>query len=59
MAKPVSISLTKKEQSLVLSSFKKGMSAYAIADMHNMPRRQVMSLLESKGKCSYSEGSYN
>jgi sugar-specific transcriptional regulator TrmB len=60
MARPNSITLSKKEQSSVLSLFKKDTkNARAIADVLSVPRYQVMSFLESKNLASYSEGSYN
>ena len=60
MAKPSSVTLSKKDQKSVLSRFKSGVaSGRKIAVELGFPRRQVMAVLEENGLASYSEGSYN
>lgn len=58
MARPASVTLTKKEQKSVLSKFKTTKSAHAIAESLGVPRRQVMAFLERQQLASYSPGSY-
>jgi len=60
MAKPASVTLSKKDQKSVLSRFKSGVTgARRIAEDLGFPRYQVMFVLEENGLASYSEGSYN
>ena len=59
MAKPSSVTLSKKDQKSVLSRFKSGVaSGRKIAVELGFPRRQVMAFLESKRMAHYSEGAY-
>lgn len=58
MAKPQEVTLTKKDQQLVLREFKKTVNARKIAEENSLPRLQVMAFLENKGLRSYSDSSY-
>ncbi len=59
MAKPSSVTLSKKDQKSVLSMFKKeSKSARKISDTLHLSRHQVMLFLESQGLVTYSDGSY-
>ena len=59
MAKPKTVTLSKKDQKSVLSMHKKGVTnARRIASDLSLPRYAVMYLLESSGLAHYSDGSY-
>ena len=58
MAKPTTITLSKKEQQLILREFKTTKNARKIADNNGLKRLHVMAFLEEKGLCSFSESSY-
>ena len=59
MAKPSSVTLSKKDQKSVLSMYKKeSKSARSISDSLHLSRHQVMLFLESQGLATYSDGSY-
>lgn len=59
MARPQTVTLSKKDQKSVLSKFKSvTKNARSIAETLGLPRHQVMAFLEQQRLASYSEGSY-
>jgi hypothetical protein len=51
--------MTKKQTTRILSMFNRGItSARTISTLTNIPRRQVMRVLEQNNKTRYSSGSY-
>jgi hypothetical protein len=64
MAKPTQVTLNKKQQSWVLSSYfgnktrKPTCNARLISERYGLPVRQVMFFLEEQGLNMYSEGTY-
>lgn len=59
MARPSTITLSKKDQKAVLSKFKSmTKNARLIAEILMLPRHQVMAFLEQQHLAIYSEGSY-
>jgi len=52
--------MTKKQTVRILSMYRKGVTnARTIATLTNIPRRQVMRVLENNNVTRYSSGSYN
>ena len=57
--RPSTVTLNKKEQKVVLSTFKNhSKSGQKIASLTGLPRHQVMAFLENRGLARYAEGSY-